>query len=153
MTRKGREDRTVELLGELQLGRCAACGSARYGSRRQARYAARIASPGMRLRSHRCGGFWHLRAFTALAEDGRPSTPSGPLQARAIAGLDARAGVERVYGRRRCPAGHHDRKGRPWHPDGAEYPDEGVADRPERCCRFARSGVSDSAPRKRRPGG
>ncbi|MDB4872712.1 MAG: hypothetical protein JWL97_3716 [Gemmatimonadales bacterium] len=52
--------RAAELLGRLQIGTCGACGRARYISRCEARYAARLASPGTRLRAFRCGTFWHL---------------------------------------------------------------------------------------------
>ena len=123
MTRKRRQDRTTELLGELQLGRCAACGSARYGSRRQARYAARIASPGMRLRPRRCGRFWHLQAYTALTPHDRTSASLEAPRVRAIAGLDMRVEVERLYGRRRRPAGHDSRRGRARRQHSTDYAD------------------------------
>ncbi|MEO3829901.1 tyrosine-type recombinase/integrase [Actinomadura sp. B10D3] len=46
-------DRVAEVLAGLQLGLCGACGRARYGSRRQARHAARVGAPGVRLRAYR----------------------------------------------------------------------------------------------------
>jgi hypothetical protein len=58
--RRPRSDPVAKLLDQLQLGSCARCGRVRYFSRREARYAARIASPGTRLRAYRCGTFWHL---------------------------------------------------------------------------------------------
>jgi hypothetical protein len=89
-------DRSVEMLASLQLGLCGRCGRARYATRRQARHAARIAAPGVRLRAYQCGDDWHL-----TSPPGRPQHIVPPVtvcQIRAAAGLDLRARGERVYG-------------------------------------------------------
>ncbi|WP_433476531.1 hypothetical protein ACQPZP_05450 [Spirillospora sp. CA-142024] len=92
-------DRVAEMLAGLQLGLCGACGRARYGSRRQARHAARVAAPGVRLRAYRCGRAWHLTSPGAPQFIAPPVTvlqPPGPHWRR---GLDRRGGDERAYRR------------------------------------------------------
>ncbi|HUY50826.1 MAG TPA: hypothetical protein VMV92_34820 [Streptosporangiaceae bacterium] len=44
----------------LRHGRCPECGKCRYPRRADARKAARIVSPGRRLRVYPCGDYWHL---------------------------------------------------------------------------------------------
>ena len=91
-------DRVAELLGWLQVGMCGACGRARYVSRREARYAARLASPGTRLRAYRCGTSWHLGTPAGRAQViASPVTAVRP-QARTRPGLDLRTRVERACG-------------------------------------------------------
>jgi hypothetical protein len=47
----------------LNTGRCPQCGKNRYPSRAAARKAARILSPGRRLRVYQCGEYWHLTSI------------------------------------------------------------------------------------------
>ena len=44
----------------LNAGRCAECGKSRYPTRALARKAARMVSPGRRLRIYPCGDYWHM---------------------------------------------------------------------------------------------
>jgi hypothetical protein len=44
----------------LNVGQCAECGKNRYLSRAAARKAARMVSPGRRLRACQCTGYWHV---------------------------------------------------------------------------------------------
>jgi hypothetical protein len=86
-------DRVTELLGQLQAGTCGACGRAQYVSRREARYAARLGSPGTRLRAYRCGTSWHLGQ-----PDGRPQLCSWPQVASAYStGRTSAPAVMRQY--------------------------------------------------------
>jgi hypothetical protein len=104
-------DRVTELLGWLQVGTCTECGRSRYFSRREARYAVRLASPGVRLRAYRCGGFWHLAPPSDDRKYGTIPTAAEPPQTPRRSGLDLLARVERAYGGRRYPGGHHARPG------------------------------------------
>jgi hypothetical protein len=100
-------DRVVGLLGWLQLGSCSACGRIRYFSRREARYAARLAAPGVRLRAVRCEGFWHLGPplppVDACVGSGADTTAAGPgslpVGTDQRIGLDQPGRVERRCGR------------------------------------------------------
>jgi hypothetical protein len=47
----------------LNDGRCPRCGKNRYPSRAAARKAARMVSPGRRLRVYQCGEYWHLTSI------------------------------------------------------------------------------------------
>src|SRR6266700_1900629 len=47
----------------LNVGRCAECGKTRYPSRAAARKAARMVSPGRRLRLYQCGDYWHMTSI------------------------------------------------------------------------------------------
>jgi uncharacterized OB-fold protein len=47
----------------LNAGQCAECGKSRYPSRAAARKAARMVSPGRRLRVYQCGDYWHLTSI------------------------------------------------------------------------------------------
>jgi hypothetical protein len=100
-------DKVVGLLCWLQLGSCSACGRVRYFSRREARYAARLAAPGLRLRAVRCEGFWHLSPplppVDAYVGGGADTTAAGagplPVGTDPRIGLDQPGRVERRCGR------------------------------------------------------
>lgn len=92
-------DRVAEVLAGLQLGLCGACGRARYGSRRQARHAARVAAPGVRLRAYRCGNAWHLTSPGAPQFIAPPVTVLQSPEPHRRRGLDRRGGDERAYRR------------------------------------------------------
>jgi len=53
----------------LHHGACARCGKNRYPDRSTARKAARIVSPGRRLRVYRCGGYWHLTSSRGRGQE------------------------------------------------------------------------------------
>ncbi|GAA2278298.1 hypothetical protein GCM10010402_38650 [Actinomadura luteofluorescens] len=108
--RNGRaRDRAAEMLSMLQLALCGRCGRARYATRRDARHAARIGAPGVRLRAYRCGDAWHL-----TSPAGAPQFVASPvtlLKHPAVSGrlwLDHRNGDKRPYRRSGL-----DRRGRP----------------------------------------
>lgn len=44
----------------MGLSTCPDCGKRRYGSRKDAKRAARARHPGDHLAEYRCGGFWHV---------------------------------------------------------------------------------------------
>jgi len=47
----------------LNADRCVECGNVRYPSRAAGRKAARMVSPGRRLRVYQCGDYWHLTSI------------------------------------------------------------------------------------------
>ncbi|GAA4132263.1 hypothetical protein GCM10022416_11860 [Actinomadura keratinilytica] len=107
-------DRAAELLAWLQLGTCARCGRARYPSRREARQAARLAAPGVRLRAYRCGTSWHLTTPAGRPQLIAPPVTVAPQQGRQVRGLDLGHRGERAYGGRRpdVPIAKRDRPAR-----------------------------------------
>jgi hypothetical protein len=64
-------ERAAELVGRLQVRlSCPRCGKRCYGSRKEARYAARLLRPGTHMIKYQCGtGYWHL---TSMTERPRP---------------------------------------------------------------------------------
>ncbi|CNG13598.1 Uncharacterised protein [Mycobacterium tuberculosis] len=92
-------NRVLEMLTILQLGLCGRCGRAHYATRRTARHAARIATPGTRLRAYQCGDTWHL-----TTPPGRPQFIAPPVtlpRIRTRDGLDLRGRGERPCRTRR----------------------------------------------------
>ncbi len=56
----------------LQLGPCDACGKQRYGSRKDARKAAKHLHPDTHMQAYRCGRYWHIgRPYFATRAEAR----------------------------------------------------------------------------------
>lgn len=61
------------------VGRCVACGKARFFSRKQARRFARRVLPGEQFSIYECTGFWHFGHLPSAVRTGRIGRPDlGP---------------------------------------------------------------------------